>query len=219
MSRLHEFTMAAARPMPVLILADVSGSMDKDGKIQTLNRAICDMIESFASEEADRAEIHVAVITFGGDSARMHLALTPATDARWADMSASGKTPMGSALSMATALLEDRAAVPSRAYRPTIIVVSDGRPTDEWKAPLEQLLNSQRASKAERFGMLIGAEDDEGVLQAFVGSEQPVIHASDARRMRQFFRLVTMSVTSRSRGPNPNSVSRLDPADLDDIDF
>jgi len=219
MTPLRDFTIAAARPMPVILLADVSGSMSEEGKINTLNRAVADMIDSFASEEADRAEIHVAVITFGGGTAELHLALSPASQAHWTEMSASGKTPLGAALRIATALLEDREAVPSRAYRPTLVVVSDGQPTDDWQAPLAELLNSERASKAERFAMLIGSDDNEGVLQAFVGPGQPVIHASDARRIRQFFRLVTMSVCSRSRGPNPNSVARIDPADLDAIDF
>ena len=39
MSRLKEFTTQTARPLPVVLLADVSGSMGTDGKIQALNHA------------------------------------------------------------------------------------------------------------------------------------------------------------------------------------
>jgi uncharacterized protein YegL len=53
--------------MPVIILADVSGSMTAYGKLAALNRAIAETIAIFASEQDARAEIHVAVITFGGD--------------------------------------------------------------------------------------------------------------------------------------------------------
>lgn len=51
MSKFKQFTKNSARKMPVIILADVSGSMETNGKIQTLNRAIAEMIDSFAQEE------------------------------------------------------------------------------------------------------------------------------------------------------------------------
>lgn len=48
MSNLKKFTVHSPRKLPVIILADVSGSMESNGKIQTLNRAIASMIDSFA---------------------------------------------------------------------------------------------------------------------------------------------------------------------------
>ena len=50
MSRLKEFTTQTARPLPVILLADVSGSMGVDGKIQALNHAVREMIEAFEPE-------------------------------------------------------------------------------------------------------------------------------------------------------------------------
>ena len=47
MSKLKEFVMASARPLPVIILADISGSMSTNGKIDALNDAIAEMIETF----------------------------------------------------------------------------------------------------------------------------------------------------------------------------
>ncbi|MDF5716706.1 MAG: hypothetical protein PUP93_23250 [Rhizonema sp. NSF051] len=58
MSKFNTFTVPDARRMPVIILADISGSMSVDGKIGTLNRAIAEMIASFAQEEDVRASIH-----------------------------------------------------------------------------------------------------------------------------------------------------------------
>lgn len=66
MSKLKDFSIATARMMPVIILADVSGSMTAYGKLAALNRAIAETIAIFASEQDARAQIHVAVITFGG---------------------------------------------------------------------------------------------------------------------------------------------------------
>jgi uncharacterized protein YegL len=218
-SPLQDFTIASARPLPVIVLADVSGSMREDGKIQTLNTAVVEMIAAFAEEDDYRAEIQIAVVTFGKGGARLHLPLAPASHVSWADMAADGKTPLGAAIDLTTSLLEDREMIPSRAYRPTVILVSDGQPTDEWREPLERMLGSERASKASRFAMLIGADEDPAVLGAFVGTDEEVIRAHEARRIKQFFRLVTMSVTSRSRSANPNTVSKLDPTDLDALEF
>lgn len=204
-NKLKEFTVSSARPLPVIVLADVSGSMSVDGKIQSLNQSMREMLESFRGEEDLRAEIHVAVITFGGNQVHRHLPLAPAAGARWTDLPADGNTPMGSAFRAAKELLEDRAAIPGRAYRPTLVLVSDGQPTDEWKAPLDELLASERGGKAFRMALGIGADADMAVLSAFLRDpEARVFRADEARQIRQFFRFVTMSVTGRSRSANPN---------------
>ena len=131
-SEFKQFTVSEARPLPVILLADVSGSMAEEGKIDSLNRAVREMVETFSTTEDLRAEVHVAVIVFGGD-ARLHVPLQAASRVKWIDMKAHGGTPMGAAFEMAAALIEDRDAVPSRAYRPSIILVSDGMPTDDWE--------------------------------------------------------------------------------------
>lgn len=220
MSRLREFTASSARPLPVVLLADISGSMNTNGKIETLNDAVQEMLESFAGEDNTHAEIHISVVTFGKGGAKLHQALTSASKVQWARMTAAGATPMGAAFDVVTGIIEDRAQIPSRAYRPTIILVSDGQPTDEWEAPLKRLLGTERASKAARFAMGIGDDADLVMLGAFVGTpEARVYRAHEARQIKQFFRWVTMSVTQRSRSANPDSVIAAEPTDLDDFDF
>ena len=204
MSKLKEFTTQAARPLPVVVLADVSGSMGVDGKIQALNLAVREMIDAFKDEDDLRAEIHVSVITFGG-KANVCLPLGRAAASSWTDLGANGGTPMGAAFELARALVEDRNTVPSRAYRPTLVLVSDGQPTDEWKQQLDALLKSERGGKAFRTALAIGADADHAVLQEFLAdAEARVYRADEARQIRKFFQLVTMSVSARSRSANPN---------------
>ena len=220
MSKLKEFAASTARPLPVVVLADVSGSMSTNGKIDALNDAVQEMLESFGGEDDTRAEIHVSVVTFGKEGAKLHQPLAPASKVQWARMAAAGGTPMGAAFDAVTAMIEDRAQVPSRAYRPTIILVSDGQPTDEWQAPLKKLLGAERASKATRFAMGIGDDADEAMLTAFLATpEARVFRAHEARQIKQFFRWATMSVTQRSRSANPDSVIAAEPTDLDDFNF
>ncbi|MDF1552530.1 MAG: VWA domain-containing protein [Deferrisomatales bacterium] len=220
MTKLKEFTMSTARPLPVIVLADVSGSMSANGKIDALNDAVSEMVTTFAEEDDSRAEIHVSVIAFGRGGASIHTSLRPARETLWVPMEASGRTPMGEAFDLVRTMVEDRNTIPSRAYRPTLVLVSDGVPTDDWRGPLAELLKSERASKATRFAMGIGADADHETLTAFLANDEGrVFGAHEAREIKNFFRWVTMSVATRSRSTNPNSVVMVEPTDLDDFDF
>ena len=133
---------------------------------------------------------------------------------------------MGAAFELITCLLEDKTIIPSRSYHPNLVLISDGQPTDErgrpsddWKEPLQRLLNSERASKALRFAMGIGPDADEETLKAFLTGQHPEIPVfrADETRIQKFFRWVTVTVTSRSRRINPNNVAPIDLDNLDDL--
>lgn len=208
MSLLKNVSVSKVRPLPVLILADTSGSMQGAGKIGALNQALREMIASFAQEDGSRAEIHAGIITFGG-KASMHAPLQPARQLRWKDMSAAGGTPMGAALDMAAGLLEDKAQIPSNAFRPALVLLSDGFPTDDYQGALRRVTQEGRAAKADRMAMAIGDDADEAMLRTFIGrAEQPLFRAQDAAHIQEFFQMVTMTMTARSRSLNPNVVPR-----------
>jgi len=219
MARLEDFTIMTPRPLPVLVLADTSGSMSVDGKIEALNDALHEMIASLAEEEG-RAEIEVAIVTFGGASAVLHTPLTPAWKVALASpLAAAGKTPMGGAFGIAQEMLEDRDQIPSRAYQPTLVLVSDGQPTDDWRTPLQELLGSPRASKAVRLALAIGGDANREVLDAFLAGSSRLLEAHESRTIKTFFRWVTMSVSSRSRSLDPDSPDSIEPLDFGEIDF
>jgi uncharacterized protein YegL len=210
MSELRNFTVNTARPLPVIILADVSGSMGGEGKIGALNQAMRDMLATFADVDNLLAEIHVSVITFGG-GARVHMPLQPASHAEWTDMTADGGTPMGAAIQLAAELIEDRQQIPGRAYRPIVILASDGQPTDTWKPSVRRLTEEGRAAKADRLALAIGGDADEAMLSEFLNNpEKQVYYAEDAMRIKDFFRFVTMSISARSRSANPNVAPQID---------
>jgi uncharacterized protein YegL len=218
MTAMREIHAPPPRPLPVFVLADVSGSMSADGKIDALNLAMRDLIASLAEEQDARGIVQVGIITFGQESARLHVPLAPAGSVRWTDVIPQGRTPMGAAFTLLREMLEDEAVVPRRAFQPSLVLVSDGIPTDDWQGPLDALNRSDRSSRAMRMAMAIGADADEALLKEFVGNHGPdLFHAEDARQIRRFFRWVTMSIMARSRSVNPNA----DPgvAVDDDIDL
>jgi uncharacterized protein YegL len=214
-TQFNDFSQSELRTLPVIVLADVSGSMAEHGKIDALNQAMRDMLAAFASGDDLRAEIQVAVITFGG-SARLHVPLQPAHRVRWIDMEASGGTPMGAAMGLAADLIEDRGLIGKRAYRPMVVLVSDGAPTDRLQPSFDRLTKEGRAHKAHRLAMAIGADCDLGMMRSFVPPDRDLFVSADARRIGDFFEFVTMTTTSRTRAIDPNDIPDMqDPFGLD----
>lgn len=200
-----KFTVEKARPIPVILLLDGSGSMFGE-KITELNNAVAAMINTFKGENAREVEIQVAVITFGG-GAQLALPLTPAKDISSPHLEANGNTPMGAALSMAKEMIEDKTIIPSKGYRPTVVLISDGAPNDSWEQPMNAFITSGRTAKCDRMAMAIGTTQEDPVLNKFLqGTENKVFLAKDAADIHTFFKMVTMSVSVRSRSADPNKL-------------
>lgn len=217
MSYQTDISLSQPRPLPVLILADTSGSMSENDKIEVLNDAIQEMIKSFAEEDSFVAEIHVAVISFGQRGARIEIPMQPASSIQWRNLTASGRTPLGQAFDLARSILEDPEQFPRRAYTPAIVLVSDGIPTDDWRGPLKQLLNSERAKRLDRFAMAIGMDANTNMLDEFLGdSDTKVFRSDEPREIKKFFQRVTYSISMRSRSMNPNIAES---TWIDDFDF
>ena len=219
-----KYTVAKAKPLPVVLLLDTSSSMNAGGeqsKIAELDSAVRDMIKDFAHEEQLETEIHVSVITFGSE-VKLALPYTNASKVDLTKLTAGGMTPMGTALRMAKDMIEDKEVTPSRAYRPLVILCSDGEPNDSWEEPMNAFINVKLGcfniefihvchSIAGAMAMAIGKEANQEVLKRFIeGTENPLFFAKDASSLHKFFKFVTMSVTSRSRSANPNVVMALE---------
>lgn len=176
-------------------------------KISTLNSAVNDMIQSFKTAGQGEVEINLGIISFGDGGASYDLQLQPVAGISNMSLQANGGTPMGMALRMAKDLIEDKEIIPSKGYRPAVVLVSDGEPNDDWEQPMNNFIGGGRSSKCERFAMAIGTSQEDPVLNKFLsGTENKVFLACDASKIRDFFKFVTMSVSVRSRSQNPNAL-------------
>lgn len=202
MSLLSEFAVAEPRPLPVLLLVDTSGSMRADGKIDAVNAGLREMIETLQHEDDGLGAIQISAITIGGEEAQELLPFQKVSEAHLEPFDAGGRTPLGHAFALATQLLEDHDRIPSRAYRPTVALISDGLPTDDWEKPLVEFLESPRASKAMRFALAIGGDCDPDMLRRFTGPDG-LYRADQASHIRSFLNFVTMSVADRASSDNP----------------
>lgn len=207
-----KFTVAKARPIPLYLLLDTSSSMNENNNIRELNAAVRTMLAAFEREQQRETRIDVTLISFGHNGVQLEMQTVPASEAHVAyrDLPADGMTPMGGALAMAKAMIEDTTVTPSNAYRPTIVLVSDGAPNDAWEQHMEAFIGSGRSAKCDRMSMAIGKGASLAPLERFLqGTEHEVFDASKAAEIHTFFQRVTMSMSIRSKARNPNEVPNI----------
>jgi uncharacterized protein YegL len=234
-----QFTASKAKPLPVIFLLDTSDSMNivinpdevvrtgrtgyaegqaveyvSGGKsrIDVLSEATRRMLGTFTKEESQANEFLVSVVTFGG-TASLVQAPTPASEVQFANLQATGGTPLGAAIDVAKTLVEDKERTPSRAYRPLVVLVSDGEPNDCWETKLDYFIGNGRSAKCDRMALGIGQDAIQGkgraTLERFIaGTEHQVFEAKDADEIHKFFKRVTMSVVSRGLSQDPNVVPK-----------
>lgn len=197
-----DHSISSAKPMPVILLLDTSGSMHE--RMPTLNTAVKKVIATLKKEENLGCEFLVSIITFG-NVAKIHTPPTPASLIHWTDMKAYGCTPLGEAIKLAKELIEDREKTPSRAWRPTVFLVSDGMPTDQWQGPFNDFVENGRSRKCDRMAMAIGSGTHEEMLNMFIGGTTHSLKTEhDAEGIDDAFKYLTMSVTMRMKSTEPN---------------
>jgi uncharacterized protein YegL len=193
----------ARRPLHFVFLLDGSGSMDVDGKIEALNVAIEEALPHLA-ELADQnpfVDLLVRAIVFA-DGARWHIAEpTPVRDVVWHKVHAGGYTDLGAALSEVAEVL----AVPpmeARAFPPVLVVVSDGRPTDDFEGGLRRLLAQPWGARAIRLAIAIGGDADLDVLNEFIGDADIVpFTAHDPEQLAYLVRFVSTAASRLASSP------------------
>ncbi len=226
---LNDFTITKERALPIFILADTSGSMAGE-KIQAVNRAIRDMIDTLKNVDDIRGVFKVSIITFGGEDVIIQQYPTDVSIIDLNELVAEGRTPMGKAISVVTDLIEDREVVNSRDYLPTVVLLSDGYPTDypgklnsnieeylEWE-PIQKMHQGERSKKCMRVAMSVDKDTDITMLKAFLNNGTEPMLATDANDIAKVFKWVTMSTISRMTSVNPDDIKSFLKFDDDDSD-
>lgn len=191
------------KALPVILLLDVSGSMFGD-KIDTLYSAVNQMVEEL-NDESKKQEcgFKVAIFTFGAE-VKLHTPYTDVKDlvGKIPPFDADGMTPLGAVLDLAKDMVEDKTVTKGRWYKPAVVLVSDGIPTDDYEKPLRRFIEEGRSAKCQRFSLGIQADFD--MLNKFASQPDWCMHAENTADIVKAFKFVTMSVSARTVSNNPN---------------
>jgi len=198
----------ASRPLHFIWIADCSGSMGRRGKVQALNNAIREAIPHMVqvAKENPNAQVLVRAVKFSNGS-QWHVARpTPMDQFRWEDLEADGVTDMGKALQLVAEQLDIR-VMPVRALPPVLVLVSDGKPTDDFSAGLRALMEQPWGKKAVRIAIAIGDDADKSTLQRFIGHpELEPLQANNAESLVRYIKWVSTAVLQSASSPTSQTL-------------
>jgi uncharacterized protein YegL len=193
----------ATRPLHFIWLADCSGSMGVDGKIQALNNAIREAIPHMrqVADENPNAQVLVRAVRFSS-GAQWHIAQpTDVSAFSWADLTADGVTDLGHALTMVAQQLRIP-PMSDRALPPVLVLISDGQPTDDWQKGLQSLMDLPWGKKAVRVAIAIGEDADHETLQRFIGhAEMKPFQANNPEALVRAIKWVSTAVLKSASAP------------------
>src|ERR1017187_3110455 len=162
-----EFALNPDPRCACVLVLDTSGSMTGE-PIEKLNAAMGAFQKSLQEDPVARRRIEIAVLSYGYGQASKAQDFTPAADFVPPTLEAGGATPMGAAIRLAIQMVRSRKDLYKQHgipyYRPWIVLLTDGSPTDEWETAA-RLLRAEEAEKSIAvFTVGIGAAADSNIL-------------------------------------------------------
>jgi uncharacterized protein YegL len=187
----------ASRPLHFIWMADCSGSMSVNGKIQQLNHAISEALPHMrdVAEQNPNAEVLLRTLAFSNGARWTTPTPTPVADFKWTDLAADHQalTDMGQAFRMVTRELRIP-PMTNRSLPPVLILVTDGQPTDDWQKGLTELKAEPWGQRAVRIGIAIGNDADLHVLERFI--DHPELKPLTARNSIDLVRFIRWASTA-----------------------
>lgn len=218
---LPEFIINASDRCPVILLVDISSSMSGE-PITELYEGIKMFKANVEEDEEARLSVQVAVITFN-DDVNIIKDFQDISDFEPPKLEASGGTKMGSAINKALDILEERRVMYKENaigfYRPWVILITDGAPTDYWMDAAKRLEEAEETNKLLFYS--VGVKDaDMETLKKITPNRERVgkLNSLDFKSMFQFFSVSLIKVSQRKIGDKtePPSIKNENWADKDE---
>lgn len=191
-----EFANNPESRCPVILLLDTSGSMSGE-PIRSLNLGVEAFKDELATDSLAAKRVEVSVISFGpvkieSEFQGVELFYPPRLDAN-------GDTPLGAAIELAVQTLTIRKAEYKANgisfYRPWIILITDGTPTDNY-VKAQQLVHEGESKKSFAF-FPIGVHGANMDILSSISVRSPLM--LDGLKFKEFFLWLSSSLKSVSR--------------------
>ena len=189
---------------PCVLVLDTSGSMEGRPLTQ-LNAGYQTLLTELLEDALASKRVELAVVTFGPVKLVQDFE-TPDMIAA-SDLDVTGDTPMGEAIEFAIDLVKQRKDVYREAgiayYRPWIFVITDGSPTDSWKAAARAVNEGEASNAFSLFAVGVEGADMETLKQIAV--REPI--RLKGLRFAELFRWLSNSLKSVSRSKTTERVA------------
>ena len=210
-SNLPDFIENPESRCPCVLLLDTSGSM-AGRPIDELNQGLQTFAQDVKNDVLASRRVECAIITFG-TSVNLACDFITADQFSPPSLSADGATPMGEAVNMAIDLIKARKQIYKQNgvayYRPWVLLLSDGAPTDAsvWPNAAARAKREQQDKSLILFAIGVSGANL-ATLEQF--SLRPA-HRLEGLKFSEFFRWLSSSLSARSRSQPGESIALEDP--------
>ncbi|MES2572880.1 MAG: VWA domain-containing protein [Verrucomicrobiota bacterium] len=185
------------RRLPVYLLLDTSGSM-AGRPIEQVISGVQMLVAGLRQDPHALESVSLGVITFATE-AREVASLTELIAFQSPTLQAGGATSLGAALLLLSECAKrdviKTTAAQKGDWRPMVFLMTDGKPTDDWKKALVRF-------NQEKWAVVVACAVDSAepaVLKQIAGERNVVcLDSSDPAAITAFFKWVTASVSSSS---------------------
>jgi len=207
---------------PCVLLLDVSGSMEGQPIVE-LNAGVKTFFEEVCSDDFARFSVEPAIVTFGANlgvgEVEIVMPFFSLADVQTIDppqFQAGGYTPMGEAIRVGLDMLEKRKREYRRQgiayYQPWMVLLTDGRPTDEWRYSAQRVRGLSEQRKLVFIGVGVGPYVDMDILGQICPPNRPPKRIQGLR-FREFFEWLSQSMGAVSRSSVGDGKVKLPPTD------
>lgn len=186
------------RRLPVFLVLDVSESM-AGVPLQSLRDGTDALLSALRSDPRALEAVHLSMISFGA-KARQLVPLVPLDDFVVPRLPLGTGTPLGAALGLLLQSLDSQTVATSSEqkgdYRPLCFLLTDGIPTDEWRAAARALRTRVERGGCTVVALACGPDADLSVLREITPTV--LTGGADPASLSAFFKFVTMSIRSAS---------------------
>ena len=189
---------------PCVLVLDTSGSMSGQ-PIEQLNAGYQALLNELLDDALASKRVELAVVTFG--PVRLVQDFETPDMIASTDLEVTGDTPMGEAIEFAIDLVHQRKDIYRQAgiayYRPWIFVITDGAPTDSWKAAARAVKEGEASNAFSLFAVGVDGADMQTLSQIAV--REPI--KLKGLRFAELFRWLSNSLKSVSHSKTTERVA------------
>jgi uncharacterized protein YegL len=220
-----ELVSNSSARIPVCLCLDISGSMAKNGAIESLTGGVNKFYEAIRANERTKESCEIAIVTFNSQVVVLE-DFSSIAEKKSPVFKAEGGTALAHGVNKALDLLEARKQEYKKNgveyYQPWLVLMTDGKPgdVDDVQAAQKRCADLVGQSKLTVFSIAVGNDSDpekckaiEDILNGF-SPKRKALHLKDLK-FEEFFEWLGKSVATVSQSQVGDTV-KLDTAGLED---